>query len=322
MSLPKEFLSKVSTSFAENLSEWSTLPGNVRGSVWALLAAGVSVVQMTLVKLAGETLHLTEIIFCRQMIMLVFILPIIMRNFPEAFKTSYPFLHFVRICGALVAITMGFTAVIHLPLADATTIGFAKSFFVTIFAILILGETVGPRRWGAVIVGFIGVMIVMQPGDGGESFGIYGAMALAGAAGAGLVMVIIRKISQKDKPVTFMAYQAFGVGGCMLGPAIYYWQAPTFVEWGILIAIGAVSVVVQTCNVLAYRAGEASAITPIDYTRLIYALFVGFLLFGDWPNTTVFIGAALIVSASLYTVHREARIARELGLSQGDADNS
>jgi len=198
---PTDLFTRITASFVNRFTWWSFLPGNVRGSVWALLSAGVSIIQITLVKMLGETLHLTEIILFRQVFMLAVVLPILVHNFPRAFKTNYPGLHVLRICGALTAMLLGFTAVINMPLADATTIGFSKSFFVTIFAIIFLGETVGHRRWFAVGVGFVGVMIVMQPGGATSSFGIYGVLALAGAAGAALVMVIIRKISQSDATV-------------------------------------------------------------------------------------------------------------------------
>lgn len=309
---PTDLFTKISARFVNQFTWWSHLSGNVRGGIWALLSAGVAVIQVTLVKLLGETLHLTEIILFRQMFVLGVVLPVLAHNFPDAFRTRYPGLHLVRIFGALAAMLLGFTAVINMPLADATTIGFSKSFFVTIFAIIFLGESVGRRRWTAVGIGFVGVIIVMQPGGEGLSFGIYGLMALGGAAGAGLVMVIIRKISQSDKTITIMTYQSIGVGLMMIAPAIWYWQTPTLYEFGLLAGLGGVSILVQTFNIHAFRAGEASAIASLDYTRLVYALIIGLLLFGDWPDQTVFFGAAIIIAAALYTIHRESRAGQKL----------
>ena len=309
---PTDLFTKITAQFVSRIAWWAKLSGNVRGSIWALLSAGVAIIQISLVKILGETLHLTEIIFFRQLFILAVVLPVMVHNFPEAFKTKYYGLHALRIIGALAAMLLGFGAVINMPLADATTIAFSKSFFVTIFAIFFLGERVGHRRWFAVGVGFVGVMIVMQPGGESASFGIYGLMALGGAAGAAMVMVIIRKISQSDATITILAYQSIGVGVVMIVPAIWYWQTPNLYEFGLLVALGCISVLVQTFNIHAYRAGEASAIASLDYTRLIYALIIGFLLFGDWPDETVLIGAAIIISAALYTIHREARLGRKL----------
>jgi len=309
---PTDLFTKIAARFVERSNWWSQLSGNVRGSVWALLSAGVSIIQITLVKMAGETLHITEIILFRQIFILAVVVPVLAHNFPDGLKTQYPGLHLVRIGGALVAMLLGFGAVIYLPLADATTIGFSKSFFVTIFAIMFLGEKVGYRRWMAVSIGFVGVMIVMQPGGSGASYGLYGLMALGGAAGAAMVMVIIRKISQKDKTITILAYQSIGVGVVMIVPALWYWKTPTLYELGLLVGLGCVGVIAQTFNILAYRAGEASAIASLDYTRLVYALIIGLLLFGDWPDNTVFFGATIIICAALYTIHREARVGQKL----------
>ncbi len=112
---------------------------------------------------------------------------------------------------ALVAMLCGFTAVIHMPLADATAIFFAKSFFVTIFAVFILAETVGVYRWGAVLIGFVGVLIMLQPGT--DNFSIYGLYSLVGAAGAAGVMILLRLLSQSDSADTIMTYGALGRRG-------------------------------------------------------------------------------------------------------------
>ena len=309
---PTDLFTKITAQFVSRIAWWAKLSGNVRGSIWALLSAGVAIIQITLVKILGETLHLTEIIFFRQLFILGVVLPVMVRNFPKAFKTRYFGLHALRIIGALAAMLLGFAAVINMPLADATTIAFSKSFFVTIFAIFFLGESVGHRRWFAVGVGFVGVVIVMQPGGEGASFGLYGLMALGGAAGAAMVMVIIRRISQSDATITILAYQSIGVGVVMIIPTIWYWQTPNLYEFGLLVGLGCISVLVQTFNIHAYRAGEASAIASLDYTRLIYALIIGLLLFGDWPDATVLIGAAIIIGAALYTIHREARVGQKL----------
>jgi len=100
-------------------------------------------------------------------------------------------------------------------------------------------------------------------------------MRLAGAATAGFVMVIIRMLTKFDQPVTIMSYQAIGVGLLMAAPAIWFWTTPTLVEVGLLVAIGAISVVTQMCNIYAFRAGEASAIAPFDYMRLLFAIVLG-----------------------------------------------
>lgn len=294
---------------ARGSARWARIPGNVRGGLWTLMAAGFYAVMMALVKYAGQTLHVTEILLFRQAFMMLFTLPVMLRHFPASLQTARPGLQVVRLVVALFAMLFGFTAVIHLPLANAVTIGFARTFFISLFAILLLAEIVGTRRWAAMVVGFGGVLLAAQP-EGFGSFNIYGLFAIGHAACAGLVMVIIRILSRTDRPVTILAYQAFAIGIMMIPPAIWFWQTPTPLEWLLLVAIGGISVLSQTCNIYAFRAAEASAIAPLDYVRLVWATLLGIVVFSEWPSARVLTGAAIIVGAGLYTLHREHRTAQ------------
>ncbi|MEI2383817.1 DMT family transporter [Breoghania sp. JC706] len=293
------------------LAWWETLAGNARGALWILAAAFFFTIMTTLIKVAGQRIHVTEILLVRQIVMTIIVAPTIIGSFPSSLRTARPELHLMRIVLASGAMVFGFTAVIHLPLADATAISFAKSFFVTIFAILILKETVGLHRWGAVVVGFMGVLVMLNP-TGEGTMNVYGLMAVAGAACAAMVMILIRQMTRTDRPVTILTYQACGVGLIMIVPTWIYWVTPTPTELAILLAIGVVAWCAQMCNIQAFRAGEATAIASLDYTRLLYATAFGVLVFDQWPGLTTFAGAAIIIAASLYTVHREARLNRRL----------
>ncbi len=232
--------------------------------------------------------------------------PTLAKTFPDSVKTQRPFLQLTRIAVALVAMLAGFTALINMPIADATAIGFAKSFFVTIFAIFILKETVGIRRWAATLVGFCGVLVMLQPGTNG--FNIYGIYAAVAAIAAGLVMVILRLLSRTEKPSTILIYQAVGVGLILMFPGVYYWQAPSTTEWLILIAVGVTGYWSQMSNIMAYKLGEASLLAPLEYTRLIYATIIGIVVFGDYPGKSTIVGAVIVVAASAYTLHRESKV--------------
>lgn len=286
------------------------LPDNLKGASILMFAAFNFALMSALIKLVGSHLHVTQILFLRQMGMLILIFPAVMGNFPDALKTRNLPLQLMRLCAALVAMLCGFSAMIHMPLADATAIGFAKSFFVTIFAVLLLKEQVGMHRWSAVVVGFIGVMIMLRPGS--ESFSIYSIYALVGAAAAGVVMVIIRLLSRVDEPGTILVYQALGVAIIMGLPAWYYWQAPTPGEWWLIAGIGIVSYLGQKANIYAYKWGEASLMASLDYVRLLYATVFGLWLFGHVPDRFTVLGAVVIACASLYTVHREVKRRRLL----------
>lgn len=282
-----------------------SLNGNVKGAITLLFAAFFFSMMVLLIKLGGSSMHVTQILFIRQAIMTLIVAPTILRNLPGSLKTENLGLHGLRVGLALGAMLLGFEAVIHMPLADATAIAFAKSFFVTIFAVIILKEVVGIRRWAAVALGFCGVFLMLQPGS--SSFSIYGIYTLISAACAGMVMVIIRLLSRTDSPTTILTFQAIGVGLIMAFPAFYFWKWPTAQEWMLLVGIGIVSYLGQMGNIYAYKWGEASVLASIDYARLLYATLFGYLFFADLPGVYTLLGAAIIIAASIYTIRREAR---------------
>jgi drug/metabolite transporter (DMT)-like permease len=132
-------------------------------------------------------------------------------------------------------------------------------------------------------------------------------LAIAGAAGAGLVMVIVRLLTRIDSPPTILAYQAIGVGLIMAIPAYFQWIEPSRREWMLIAGIGVVSYFAQKANIYAFKYGEASMLASLDYVRLLYATFFGWLLFSELPGVSTWVGAAIIILASIYTVHRERK---------------
>ena len=270
-----------------------------------MLASMVFSVMAVLIKLLGQHLHITQILLVRQIGMTILVAPAILKNFPGSLRSERLGLQLLRVVCALVAMLCGFTALIYLPLADATAIFFAKSFFVTILAVIFLGETVGVYRWSAVLMGFIGVMIMLQPGT--ENFSVYGLLSLAGAAGAAGVMILLRLLSRSDSADTIMTYGALGVGVVMILPGIYFWQEPTTLEWLLLVAVGVVSYFAQKCNIFAYKHGEASLLASLDYVRLLWATLFGYLIFDQFPGGSIWFGAAIVIAAAVFMIYRETQ---------------
>jgi len=282
----------------------------MKGIVLLILASFVFSLMALMIKLLGQRLHITQILLVRQIGMVIMVAPAILRNFPGSLRTTRPGLQLIRVLCALVAMLFGFTAVIHMPLADATAIFFAKSFFVTVFAVFFLAETVGVYRWSAVLIGFVGVMIMLQPGT--DNFSIYGLASLAGAAGAAAVMILLRLLSRSDSTDTIMTYGALGVGLVMIIPGIYFWQQATASEWLLLAAVAVVSYFGQKCNIFAYKHGEASLLASLDYVRLLWATLFGFLIFDQLPDMSTWFGAVIVVAAAIFTIYREMRRKSEL----------
>ena len=304
-------------SLAPNHLNWfHRLPENLKGIAFLMLASVALSLMALLIKLLGQRLHVTQILLLRQGGMFLLVLPALARHFPGNLRSQRPGLQIMRMAFALVAMLGGFTAIIHLPLADATAIFFAKSFFVTIFAVLFLGEFVGVHRWSAVFIGFVGVLIMLQPGT--ANFSIYGLASLAGAAGAGAVMILLRILSRSDSADTIMIWSALGIGAAMALPGIYFWQSPTISEWALLCGVAVVSYFGQRCNIFAYKHGEASLLASLDYLRLLWATLLGFFVFGQLPGIPTWVGAAIVVGAAIFTIYRETR--RKRGWIEGPPD--
>ncbi|MGH1543330.1 MAG: DMT family transporter [Arenicella sp.] len=281
------------------------LPDNLKGTLFLMLASVLFSLMALLIKVVGQHLHITQILLVRQLGMVLMVMPAIISNFPGALRSERPGLQVLRLSFALVAMLGGFTAVIYMPLADATAIFFAKSFFITIFAVWFLGEIVGVYRWGAVVFGFVGVMIMLQPGT--ANFSIYSLAALAGAAGAAGVMVLLRILSRSDNADTIMTWSSLGISVAMAIPGIYYWKTPTMFEWCLLAILAVISYFGQRCNIFAYKHGEASLLASLDYVRLLWATLLGFLVFDHIPGVPTWVGASIVVAAAIFTIYREAR---------------
>lgn len=278
---------------------------NVKGAAILAAAAFFFSCMVAVIKLAGEHLPVTQIVLLRQLGMAVIMLPMWVSNPVASFQTNRFGLLAWRLVLGSTAMLCGFTAFIHLPLADATAIGFTKSFFVTIFAVLFLGEIVGTYRWSAVVVGFIGVLIMLQPGAHG--FSVYGLLSVTAAAAAGGVMVIIRHLTRTESVQVIMSYHVIGVALVMLIPALLNWQPLTPYLWVLIVILAVTAYLGQRLNVLAYSHGEASLLASLDYIRLLYAVLLGWVLFEQLPQRATIFGALIIVAAAVFTVYRETR---------------
>jgi drug/metabolite transporter (DMT)-like permease len=178
-------------------------------------------------------------------------------------------------------------------------------FFVALLAMWFLKEPVGVYRIGAVIVGFIGVVVVMRPGVDGL-INLYALIPLLGAVGAAFAVISVRQLSQSESTATLLVYQAVFVGVLAGVPLFWLWVTPDIAGLAFLLSMGVLATVGQWVGVKALRLGEASVIGNIQYTQLIYATVLGYALFGEIPDAYTLIGAAIIIGSALFIIHREA----------------
>ena len=284
------------------IAAWQGLSGNARGSAWLLAAGLFATVMVTGIKFVGQRLPVLEILFFRQLMVFGLLSVVLFRNFPATFRTRRLKLHMSRCVVSIFAMTTGFTAIVHLPLAEATAISFSRALFATLLAILFLKEVVGVRRWSATFIGFAGVLVVVRPSP--DAIDPYAMLALVSAALVAGNMIMTKSLAATEHPVCIMGYHAGVLAIAYSIPAWWFWVEPTLAELFLIAGIAILMSAVQYCVINGYREAEASAAQPLEYVRLLYAAGIGFLVFGEIPTIWTWIGAGLIIGSSLYTLHR------------------
>ncbi len=294
---------------------WQGLSNNVRGALWLILACVFIATMGALVKTLGAHLNSFELAFFRAAFGLLSILPFAVRAGWGVLRTHRLPLHLARGTAGSIAMMCMFFALTHLTLADATAITFTTPLFLTVLAALVLHETVRRRRWTATAVGFLGVLIMLRPGDG--VLEAAALVALLGALCIAVVRLLIKQLSQTEAPLTMIVY--LGLIGTVVSavPAILVWRTPTLPELGLLLLLGAVSNLSQVCMIRGYRIGEASALAPFEYARLPLAALYGYLLFAELPDLYTLLGASIIVASTFYIARREHRLSRGRRASAG-----
>lgn len=288
-----------------SLPQFEALSPNVRGAAWVVLAAGLFVVMGTLTKLLGDRFESAQAGFFRVLFGLITVLPFVWRMGPRRLVTGRIWLHLLRGLGGGLAVLCGFYSLMHLSFADAVSISYARMLFVIPLAVLFLGERVRVRRWTATAVGFVGVLVMLRP-TGEVSFAAW--IALLGALLVAGVSIMVKRLAETERPETLLFY--FGLTSTLvtLLPALAVWRNPTPWELVLLLAIGGSGSAAQYCMIQGYKNGEATAVIPFDYFRLLFAAVVGVLLFAEYPDAWTLTGAAVIVASTLYIALREARL--------------
>jgi drug/metabolite transporter (DMT)-like permease len=265
-----------------------------------------------LVKWTGERgVPVFEIIFFRNLFAFVPLGLYIWRTTGlEVVKTRRPLGHLARSAIGLSGMVCGFSAVQHLPLTEATALQFTSPLFMTALSALILAEPVGRHRWGAVAVGFLGVLIMARPVPGqmnvvGVTFGMLSALGSAGA------MVAIRQISDTERGATIVFY--FTLAGVVLGlvgTSAVGWIMPDPLTLGLLVMAGLIGGVGQLLLTEALRNAPVGVVAPFDYTQLVWAGLLSLLIWGEAPRLLTLAGAVVVAGSGVYILHRELRRSR------------
>lgn len=220
-------------------------------------------------------------------------------------RAKRPDLQFYRAACLFGATFFLYISLQYMPLGDAASIQFLAPVLVTAFSGVFLGEHVGPRRWMAVVFGFIGVLLVTRPGSG--VFGWVALLPLITAFSLGGYFIMTRIMRDKDDPATTTFYST-ALGALILsGLVVFYWQTPSAFQWLLLVGMGACGAIGHFMLVKAFHSAEASILSPFTYAHVVFAILWGYLVFDDVPSLWTISGASVVIASGLYIWYRETR---------------
>ena len=260
------------------------------------------------IRLASSQLHPFEIAFFRNLFGFVFTLPLLYRHGWSILRTDKLSLYFLRCCIGIVSMLAGFWAIVHLPLAQAIALSYSTPIFVTIGAVLVLGEIVRARRWTAVIIGFIGVIVLVHPGT--DTFTAASLIAVLAAVMSASVAISIKFLSRTEKADSIVIYTTMIWVPLSLVPALFFWTMPTGITWLWIILSGFLGTTAHMCWTRALTLADASLLTPISFLQVMVVGIFGYFLFNERIDRWTLVGASIIFATNIYIARREAQLAR------------
>lgn len=281
------------------------LSGNVKAAALQLAAMGIYATHDVVIKTLGESYPPFQILFFASLLSFPLVSVVLIRDRTQGtLRPRNPGWVALRSGCAVIAGMAAFYALSSLPLAQVYAILFATPLLVTILSIPVLGERVGVHRWGAVIIGLTGVLIVLRPGA--QPLAMGHAAAMMAACASALAAVIIRRVGGQERPVVLMLWPMLG-NFMVTGGALSLGYKPMELhDLALASLIAALGLIAGFLVIMAHRAGEAAIVAPMQYSQILWATAYGWLLFGESVDQPTTVGATVIIASGIYIVWREA----------------
>ena len=268
---------------------------------------------MDLIVKWSENYPIGEVLFFRGffgMIPIFFLIP--KERYFNFYKTNRPFLHFRRCVSGLVAIVAMFIALRKLPLATVVSITFAAPIFTTIMSIFFLSEKVGLYRWLAVLVGFIGILIISEPGF--SSFNFYYIYPIIFCLGFSYVAIAIKQLSSTEPVWLIGLYFSFSIMIMSFFTLPQGWIMPNLKDLFLLCMVGILGGLANLWLTQSYKFAEVSLVTPLKYLALLFAIFFGYIFWEETPTIKTLLGAALVIISSIIIFRREIYLKKPVSI--------
>ena len=275
-------------------------------------------IMIIFIRKASENLHILEVVFFRNLLAFFVMLPILKSTGLVAIKMNNTKLFFVRGFFGAIGMLAGFTCLTLIPLAQATAISFAQPIFITIGATIFLGEIIKVRRIVAIVIGFIGMLIIVQPGVNSFSFGIM--LAIIAALAHSLNALIVKKLTLTETSQAIITWMVIILIPITLIPALVVWEWPSFETWLYLWGIAIVGSLAHFLWTKSCSMADITSLQPIEFIKLPIIALLGWIIFSEIPGTWTWVGGLIIFISTIYISHREAKATNSLKPNHGSQE--
>ena len=298
------------------IARFQSMPVTLQASLMMLVALFCFTTMGICIRLSSAFVPVIEIVFFRNILAVLIMAPVLIRQGANSIKMNRPKLFFGRACINFIGMLCGFTAVTLIPLAEMTALSFTGPIFVTIGAALFLGEVIRIRRIMAIAVGFVGALIILRPGLVEVSVGAM--LALVSALSIAAASLVVKKMTQSETASSIVFWMVMMQAPLALVPAIFVWEWPTVEAWVYLWGMALSGTAAHVLFTRAVGLVEITSLQPLEFAKLPFAVVLAWLVFAELPDIWIWIGGSVIFASTVYITRREA-LARQPAIPEAKA---